>query len=150
MWTLPRIVAALYKGTKRVCVKTPSDALTKRMATLHLTIGAKRPKAKQHKPVVVFRGKGLRISAAEKAAYDPRVRVLFQSKAWVDRPIAVKIAEWMVEDEMEVLTHSHSFTLTHSLSLTLTPSLTLTHSLSITHSLTHSHFHSLTHSLTRG
>ena len=48
------------KGTKEVCIKPM-------------------------KPGIVFRGKGMRISPVEKAAWDDRVHVMFQENAWVDR-----------------------------------------------------------------
>ena len=35
-------------------------------------------------PLIIFRGKGLRISQAEKTKYDRRVRVQFQENAWCD------------------------------------------------------------------
>ena len=46
----------------------------------------------QPKAAIVFRGLGLRISAAERAELDPRVVVVFQKKAWVDRPTALQLA----------------------------------------------------------
>lgn len=44
----------------------------------------------------------MRISAAERAAWDPRVVVLFQPKAWVDRNVAVQIAKALCEDEKKI------------------------------------------------
>jgi hypothetical protein len=44
----------------------------------------------QPQACVIFRGKGLRIKASEKAAYAPEIDVLFQTNAWVDRPTGVK------------------------------------------------------------
>ena len=35
----------------------------------------------------------------EKAAYDKRVVVLWQPKAWVDRKVAIQIADALGEDE---------------------------------------------------
>ena len=43
---------------------------------------------------IIFRGLGLRISAAEKKAWDPRVHVMFQPKAWVDRALGQR---WVKE-----------------------------------------------------
>jgi hypothetical protein len=40
--------------------------------------------------LLVFRGTGKRISAAEKAQYHPRIHVDFQPKAWVDGPVLWK------------------------------------------------------------
>ena len=39
------------------------------------------------KLVIVFRGTGARISKEERAQLDPRVHVVFQPKAWVDKPV---------------------------------------------------------------
>jgi hypothetical protein len=38
--------------------------------------------------MLIFRGKGLRIKESERAAWDKRVCVKFQAKAWFDRPVA--------------------------------------------------------------
>lgn len=50
---------------------------------------------------MVFRGKGTRISAAEKAAYHPRIAVLWQDKAWVDRRVANETVDLLEEDELK-------------------------------------------------
>ena len=86
------------KGSKRVSVKCPSSELKKRYCSLHLTF-AYRPKKKQFRPAVVFRGKGLRISAAEVEAYDKRVVVLWQPKAWVDSRVLSEITQALGEDQ---------------------------------------------------
>ena len=39
------------------------------------------------KPLIIFRGKGKRITFREKVHYDWRVHVAFQEKAWCDKPI---------------------------------------------------------------
>ena len=39
----------------------------------------------QPRLAIIFRGQGKRISAAERAAWDPRVDVYFQKNAWADR-----------------------------------------------------------------
>ena len=87
------------KGEQRVEVKTPSDALRKRYCTGHLHFFADRPVEKQPCVALVYRGKGIRISAAEKEAYHPRVRVYWQPKAWVDRPTLAAITTGFLEDE---------------------------------------------------
>ena len=48
------------------------------------------------RPTVIFRGKGLRISAKEKQSYDRRVKVMYQEKAWCDQEIMRKwiSTEW--------------------------------------------------------
>ena len=86
------------KGSTRVEVKTPNDSLRKRFCTGHLAF-ADRPWKEQFPCCLVFRGKGLRISAAERAAYDPRVKVFFQPKAWVDKAILTEITEFFIEFE---------------------------------------------------
>jgi hypothetical protein len=97
-------------GAKSVEISQPSDGLEKRQATIHLTFrpvlvepffgaGDKRKNRKpvvprdaiQPRAVLVFRGLGKRISSVEKAAWHPDVDVIFQKKAWVDRPVAQKI-----------------------------------------------------------
>jgi hypothetical protein len=87
------------KGAVRVAVKTPSEALKKRQCTLHVTFSPDRPYDKQPRGVLVFRGKGKRISAAEQAAYHPRIAVIWQDKAWVDRRVALETVELLYEDE---------------------------------------------------
>ena len=44
------------------------------------------------RPTVIFRGKGLRISAKEKQSYDRRVKVMYQGKAWCHQEI---MKEWI-------------------------------------------------------
>ena len=85
-------------GTKKVLVKVPSDALRKRVATGHLTFGA-RPADKQPRGAIVFRGTGKRITKAERDAYHPKIAVLFQPKAWVDGDILEQITDILAEDE---------------------------------------------------
>jgi len=45
-----------FKGNKRVAVKTPSDSLTKRVATLDVVCAPDRPYEMQPMPGIVFRG----------------------------------------------------------------------------------------------
>ena len=78
------------KGAKRVWVRQPGEGLDKRMCTVFLTI---RGDGMQPVPLLVFRGKGKRISKDELAAYPPGVVIVWQPKAWVDRDTAVKWAE---------------------------------------------------------
>ena len=51
------------KGSVRVAVKTPSEALKKRQCTLHVCFSPDRPYDKQPRGVLVFRGKGKRVDA---------------------------------------------------------------------------------------
>lgn len=48
---------------------------------------------KQPRPTIIFRGTGTRVSQAEKDAYHEDVDVLYQPKAWVDRPTAISWVE---------------------------------------------------------
>ena len=57
------------------------DSGDKRYCTLQITVS---PGPEQVKPMLIFHGQGKRISAQEKAAWDPRVHVEFQPSAWVD------------------------------------------------------------------
>ena len=65
------------------------------------------------KTVIVFRGKGV-LPAAEKAQYNSRVIVLFQSSAWADRNIC---NEWI--DEVLAPAFSIHYILLHTLYLIL-------------------------------
>lgn len=78
------------RGTKSVWVKSNGSGLDKRQATVQLTIFADG--VKRIKPLVVFRGKGLRISDREKFRWDSRVTVRFQENAWVDEAM---MAYWV-------------------------------------------------------
>ena len=62
-----------------------SQALIKRQCTVQLTIfAAGEPCVK---PLLIFRGKGLRVSQAERREYDRRVIVKFQENAWCDESV---------------------------------------------------------------
>ena len=60
-----------------------------RFCTLHAIFHPGNQTLTQPEPVIVFRGKGVRISEVEK---HPRVKVFFQEKAWVDRNVSNAIA----------------------------------------------------------
>lgn len=82
-----------HSGATRVWINAPgSGSLEKRQATIQLCFSPASD-VPQPKPGVVFRGQGLRLSAVEKAALDPRVDVFWQPKAWVDRRVACEWAE---------------------------------------------------------
>ena len=72
------------QGAKEVWIRQNQAGMDKRFCTLELCF---HPGQNQPRPGIVFRGKGKRISAVEKALWDPRVYVMFQEKAWVDRAI---------------------------------------------------------------
>lgn len=57
------------------------QALRKRIATMQLCIRPEvGPGQAQMSAVLIFRGKGKRISLTETALYDPRVKILWQEK----------------------------------------------------------------------
>ena len=66
-------------GARTVWVKSLGSGLDKRQATVQLTVHADG--LPQTLPMVVFRGKGLRITSKEKQLWDKRVVVKFQEKA---------------------------------------------------------------------
>ena len=66
-------------GAKRVQISQPFADLEKRQCTVDACFG---PGAKLMRPAVIFRGKG-RISAVERAAYDPRFDDFFRrTRGW--------------------------------------------------------------------
>ena len=72
-------------GAKSVWHCGAQSGLDKRQGTVQLTILADgEPRIK---PLLTFRGKGLRISQTEEKAYDRRVDVKFQENAWCDQNI---------------------------------------------------------------
>ena len=77
-------------GSKTVWGHSQGSGLDKRQAPVQLTIHADG--VPRTKPLIVFRGKGTRITATEKKAWDKRVRVQFQPNAWVDELVMV---EWL-------------------------------------------------------
>ena len=77
-------------GSKRVWVAQNTCGMDKRFCSLLLCF---RPAKGQPKPTIIFRGRGKRISAVEKASRDNRVNVMFQEKAWADRPVMLEWAE---------------------------------------------------------
>ena len=72
------------KGTRTVSIKSCSTGDgEKRMCTLQMCIRAEGP---QPKITIIFRGADAKYYAAERAEYDKRVHILYQKKAWADRP----------------------------------------------------------------
>ena len=72
-------------GTSTVWHRGHASGLEKRQCTVQLTVFADG-KARV-KPLLIFRGKGLRIAEAEKRQYDGRVVVRFQENAWCDEEV---------------------------------------------------------------
>ena len=75
-------------GSKDVCCRSGAYGLDKRQATAQITLFTDgKPRVK---PAVIFRGKGKRLKATEKNAWDKRVTVYFQENAWCDEDIMLK------------------------------------------------------------
>ena len=68
------------KGSSEVWCVSGSSGLDKRQCSVQLTIFADG--VPRVRPLVIFRGKGLRITCKEQEAWDRRVQVTFQPKAW--------------------------------------------------------------------
>lgn len=79
------------KGTKTVWHQGAQSSLEKRQCTVQLTIFADGEPCV--KPLIIFRGKGKRLTKKEKDSYDKRV-VKFQSNAWCDEVI---MKSWVEE-----------------------------------------------------
>jgi hypothetical protein len=73
---------------KRIWTAQPNTGDSKRFCTLQICF---RPEGVQPRIAIIFRGLGLRISAVEKAAWDPYVDVYFQKNAWADTTFTM---EW--------------------------------------------------------
>ena len=78
-------------GARTVWIKSLGSGLDKRQATVQLTVHANG--IAQTPPMIVFRGKGLRITSKERNQWDKRVVVKFQEKAWVDESISLRWAQ---------------------------------------------------------
>ena len=70
------------------------DADVKRMGTLHILIQCAPVGTRQPKPLLIFRGKGIRIPTRERQNWHPDVDVMFQPKAWVDANLA---QQWVLK-----------------------------------------------------
>ena len=103
------------KGTKTVRIAVGKDGSDrKRFCTfqiLHRFIGNRKPgntpsrdPTQQPQLCICFRGKGLRISKEERAAWDPRVIVQFQQKAWYDEATTL---EWVERALSKVVSLKH-------------------------------------------
>jgi hypothetical protein len=79
----------------RVTIQTGREGTPKRECTLQLCIRyvSKAERHLQPPAAIIFRGKGKRISKEERAAWDKRVHVYHQLKAWYDGVVG---DEWTV------------------------------------------------------
>ena len=78
-------------GSSTVWHRGTKSGLEKRQCTVQLTIYADG--IARVKPLIIFRGKGLRISTSEKEKYDKRVVVKFQVNAWCDEKV---MKDWVL------------------------------------------------------
>ena len=79
-------------GADKVWIASDQLGLRKLQSTVSLTIFANRSAVP---PLLIFRGKWLRINPAEKKQWDWRVKVTFQRKAWCNEAI---MKNWIEED----------------------------------------------------
>ena len=75
---------------QKVWAVQPKQGDSKRFCTLNICF---RPSGEQPRLAIIFRGKGLRLSAVEKASSDKDVDVFFQPNAWADTEFVVNWAE---------------------------------------------------------
>ena len=80
-------------GSKEIWCASGSSGLEKRQGTIQLTIFADG--VSRVRPLVIFRGTGLRIKAEEKRKRDKRVKVLFQKNVWCDEKM---MKEWKANE----------------------------------------------------
>lgn len=80
---------------KRVVIQSGREGGDKRECTLQLCCRyvGNQFASTQPKAAIIFRGKGLRISAEERAQWDARVDVYFQQKAWLNDSV---LDEWTI------------------------------------------------------
>ena len=75
------------KGSSEVWCVSGSSGLDKRQCTVQLTIFVGVPRVR---PLVIFHGKGLRITRKEQEAWNCRVQLAFEPKAWCDESMMIK------------------------------------------------------------
>ena len=64
-----------------------------------------RPSGEQPRLAIIFRGKGLRLSAVEKASWGKDVDVFFQLNAWADTEFVVNWAEKTLKPAVADVSH---------------------------------------------
>lgn len=85
-----------------VHIRSPgADGLDKRQYTMHICVNAGTGSDADGYIDMVARGKGTRISKAEKLAWNDEIPVRWQRCAWVDRPVMLEIAESFAEKVAE-------------------------------------------------
>ena len=83
------------EGATRVRIAQNSDSDEKRFCTIQMTVRCVKKGGKQPRITIIFRGLGQRVSEEERGAWDPRVHVTWQKKAWADRDWCNK---WVSEE----------------------------------------------------
>ena len=115
-WSLDQVPAGFFaptstyelKGARRVHIASNGSADSHRECTLQVCIRGwkdpSKPRPGQPKLVICFKGKGMRISAAEKAAYREHVLVQWDPKAWYNERMCM---EWAVLAAVEIFEPGH-------------------------------------------
>ena len=80
-------------GEKHIWCASGPSGLSKRQCTVQLTIFADG--VPRIKPLLIFRGKGIRIKKTEKDKWDKRVSVCFQKDAWCDEQV---MKDWVIKE----------------------------------------------------
>ena len=93
------------KGTKTVAIKTSSSCdgdkrFCSGQVLLRCVTGGPKAFRKQPPITVIFRGIG-QVSAIEKRCYDSRVEVIYQPKAWADRPTTLEWVEKVLKKHLQ-------------------------------------------------
>ena len=84
-----------------VHIRCPLEALRKRQFTIQVVVNAGKGDKRGGFVDIVYRGKGLRITNAEKCQWDERVKVFWQKNAWVDKDVMREMANRFVTYKRE-------------------------------------------------
>ena len=98
---LPFVVNQDYTYTieddKDVHISAPSESSSKRQYTMHVVVNAGDADKREGYVDIVAKGKGKRITNAEKMQWDDRVDVFWQENAWVDAVVMRDLATKFVQ-----------------------------------------------------
>ena len=101
---LPFVVSQEFTFTlhedKNIHITCPNEALRKRQWTMHVIVNAGEGDTRHAWVDLVSKGTGTRIKAEEKARYSPQVEMFWQTNAWVDGQVMIKLAEKFVEEKI--------------------------------------------------
>ena len=87
---------------QKVWSAQPKQGDSKQFCTLNICF---RPSGEQPRLAIIFRGKDLRLSPAEKASWDKDVDVFFQPNAWADTEFVVNWAEKTLKPAVADVSH---------------------------------------------